>query len=322
MTDQTPSAESAGRSDDRIRPVSIKALAWDIEADLRFPPDFDESSAYPTIICAHPIGSTKDQTAGRIYGQALADAGFVTIAFDASFQGASGGEPRHLEDPTFRVQDFSYVVDFLVTQPFVDPDRIGVLGMCGGGGYTINAATTERRLKAVGTVTGANYGRLFHESFGQYDPIGTLEAIAEQRTAEARGEEIRVDGRAFGSVQEAEAAGLTDVDALGAIDYYTRRDPHPSGSNESVFSRLGTAVGWDAFVRINSLLTQPLCVVVGDKPGSFGAYRDGFEVIRRAPSEHKELVVVEGWTHYDLYDQPEPVQEALDHLIPFYRAYL
>lgn len=305
-----------------LETVKIKTPYWDIAADLRFPPNFDASTTYPTIITAHPIGSTKDQTSGHIYGQALADAGFVTIAFDASFQGSSGGEPRHLEDPTFRVQDFSYVIDYLVTVPYVDAERIGVLGMCGAGGYVVNAATTERRIKAVGTLTGANYGRLFHESFGNYDPIGTLEAIAAQRTAEARGEDVRVDGRAFDSVDAAKETGITDVDALGAIDYYTRRDPHPSGSNESVFSRLGTAVGWDAYARIDKLLTQPLCVVVGDKPGSFGAYRDGFEVIRRAPAEHKELVVVEGWTHYDLYDQPQPVQEALDHLIPFYKNFL
>jgi fermentation-respiration switch protein FrsA (DUF1100 family) len=105
-------------------------------------------------ISAHPIGSCKDQTSGNVYGEALAKEGFVAIAFDASFQGDSGGEPHSIEDPVLRVEDFYQVADHLVTLPYVEEDRIGVLGICGGGGYSINAAMTERRIKAVGTVTG------------------------------------------------------------------------------------------------------------------------------------------------------------------------
>jgi fermentation-respiration switch protein FrsA (DUF1100 family) len=137
-----------------------KDMYWDIAADIHFPPAFDEKKKYPAIISAHPIGSCKEQTSGNVYGTALAKEGFVVVAFDASFQGASGGEPRSIEDPTLRVEDFRHVADYLVTLPYVDEDRIGVLGICGGGGYSINAAMTERRIKAVGTVTGANYGRL------------------------------------------------------------------------------------------------------------------------------------------------------------------
>ena len=122
-------------------------MYWDIAADIYFPPNFDENTSYPTIVAAHPIGSCKEQTAGNIYATALAEAGYVAIAFDASFQGDSGGTPRFVEDPTQRVEDFRRVVDYLETLPYVDSDRIGVLGVCGGGGYTLNAAMTEKAVQ-------------------------------------------------------------------------------------------------------------------------------------------------------------------------------
>ncbi|HGM6414258.1 TPA: alpha/beta hydrolase [Stenotrophomonas maltophilia] len=295
-------------------------MYWDIAADIHFPPGFDKSKRYPAIISAHPIGSCKEQTSGNVYGAALAKEGFVVIAFDASFQGASGGEPRFIEDPTLRVEDFRHVVDYLVTLPYVDDARIGVLGICGGGGYSINAAMTERRIKAVGTVTGANYGRLFREGFSNFDPIGALEAIAAQRTAEARGEALRVDDLLPPSVEAGRQAGIKDIDVLEATDYYrTPRGQKPHGLNRPLFSHQSAAVGWDAFHLAEVLLTQPLMVVVGDKVGGFGAYRDGCEIIGRAASRKKELVVVEGWSHYDLYDKPEPVGQALAKLIPFYK---
>lgn len=298
-------------------------MYWDIAADIHFPPNFDKSKKYPAIISAHPIGSCKDQTSGNVYGVALAREGFVVIAFDASFQGASGGEPRFIEDPTLRVEDFRHVADYLVTLPYVDEDRIGVLGICGGGGYSINAAMTERRIKAVGTVTGANYGRLMRGNFTGLNPIGALEAMAKQRTAEARGATLHVDNLLANSVEEARAAGVTDRDPLEATDYYrTPRGQKPNGLNRSLLSHQAAAVGWDAFHLAEVLLTQPLCIVVGDQVGAFGAYRDGCEIIERAASKKKELVVVEGWSHYDLYDKPEPVGKALAKLIPFYKENL
>ncbi|HEL4297277.1 alpha/beta hydrolase [Stenotrophomonas sp. GD03930] len=297
-------------------------MAWHIAADLHVPPDFDRNRAYPTIISMHPIGSCKEQTSGNVYGEALAREGYVVIAYDASFQGASGGEPRRIEDPTQRVEDVRRVVDYLVTLPYVDAARIGVLGICGGGGYAINATMTERRIKAVTSITGVNFGRLSREGFGGFDPIGSLEAIAAQRTAEMRGGEARVDLFLPPSVEQGRAAGITDIDVLEATDYYRTRGPQPNGVVSALFSHRGAAVGWDAFHLAEVLLTQPLLVVIGDKPGAFGAYRDGLEIHGRAASKHKQLKVVEGGSHYDLYDQPEPVRQALAAVIPFFGQHL
>jgi len=308
-----------------MKTVKIKHrdMFWDIAADIHFPPGFDEAKKYPAIISAHPIGSCKEQTSGNVYGEALAKEGFVVIAFDASFQGASGGEPRFIEDPTLRVEDFRHVADYLITLPYVDEDRIGVLGICGGGGYAINAAMTERRIKAVASITGVNFGRLCREGFSGYDPIGAMEAMAKQRTSEVRGGKQRIDQYLPASVEEGRKHGITDIDVLEATDYYrTPRGQKPHGASSALYSHNAAAMGWDAFHLAEVLLTQPLIVVIGDKPGAFGAYRDGMEIHGRAASKSKELVVVEGWSHYDLYDKPEPVGQALAKLVPFFKSNL
>lgn len=307
-----------------MQTVSIRNadMYWDIAADIQFPPGFDDKKRYPAIISAHPIGSCKEQTSGNVYGKALAEAGFVVIAFDRSTQGASGGEPRYIEDPTLAVEDFRHVVDYLTTLPYVDAERIGVLGICGGGGYAINITMTERRIKALASITGVNFGRLCREGFSGYDPIAALEAMGKQRTAEARGGKAQTDLFVPASLKEAQQAGITDVDVLGATDYYRNRCPNDGAGTRALFSHRASAVGWDAFHLAETLLTAPMIVVMGDQPGGFGAYRDGQEIYGRAASKHKELVVVEGTTHYELYDQPGPVGKALEKVIPFFKTHL
>ncbi|MFA3879465.1 alpha/beta hydrolase [Streptomyces sp. MMCC 100] len=301
--------------------VRFKNRTWDVAADLRLPKDFDATKKYPAIICAHPISSCKEQTAGSIYAERLTEQGYVTLAFDASHQGESGGEPKHLEDPPTRVEDFRCAVDYLMTLDYVDEDRVGCLGVCGGGGYAAAATMTEHRIKALVTVVGANYGRLMREgNLTANAAVETLEAIGKQRTAEARGADPAITTYIPNSQEEREQAGVSDIDIVQAVDYYkTPRGANPNSPNKLRFSGLAAAVGWDAFHLAEVLLTQPLQVIVGDVPGSFGSYRDGFELFDRARSAKKDIHVVKGASHYDLYDQPDAVNEAFEKITPFFK---
>lgn len=307
-----------------MKAVQFKNRSWEVAGILQFPKDFDETKKYPAIVCAHPISSCKEQTAGNIYGKALAEAGFITLAFDASNQGKSGGEVRFLEDPAIRVEDFRCAADFLTTLSYVDEEKIGVLGVCGGGGYAANAAMTERRFKAVATVVGANYGRLLREGdFSTDAAIKTLEGIAKQRTAQARGAEPAITVYRPNSQEERKAGGLNDIDLIEAVDYYqTPRGQHPNSPNHLRVDSLDKAFAFDAFHLAELLLTQPLHIVVGDKVGAFGSYRDGFELFGKAASKQKSIQIVQGASHYDLYDVPEYTAQALAEIIPFFKNIL
>lgn len=306
-----------------IQHVSYRNLGWDSAADLYLPASFDPSMTYPAIVSTHPIGSCKEQTSGNIYARHLADAGFVVLAFDASFQGASGGEPRFMEDPAIRVSDIRYAIDYLVSLPYVDAQRIGAIGVCGGGAYTVSAAMTDRRIKALTSITGVNFGRLMREGFSQFNPLAALDAMAAQRTAEAQGAARHVINYLPDSVEAGKQAGLTDIDVLEATDYYkSARGQQPNGATSGLFSFNSAAMAWDAFAHAETLLTQPLLVVIGDKPGAFGAYRDGWEIYGRAASQAKQIFVAEGWSHYDLYDLPEPVALAMAQVVPFFKQHL
>ncbi|MBO2628498.1 alpha/beta hydrolase [Shewanella algae] len=309
-----------------IKKVSFRNadMAWDMAAFILLPDGFDAAKRYPTMVSVHPFGSCKEQTSSAVYGKALAALGYVVIAFDASFQGESGGMPRYVEDPTQRVEDISRVIDYAVTLPYVDENRIGGLGICGGGGYILNSALTEKRLKAVVGITPVNVGRLFREGFSLYNPIGTLEAMATQRTAEARGAELQVNELLPPSLEFAKENGLTDRDVFEATEYYkTPRGQSEGGATRMVFSHAQKTLSWDAFAFAETLMTQPMMAVVGQKVGAFGAFRDGQEIYGRAvASKDRQLVDLEHWSHYELYDHPEAVGLAMERVAPFLAKYL
>lgn len=204
--------------------VSFRHNSWQVAATLRLPEGFDANQKYPAIVCAHPISSCKEQTSGAVYGQKLTEAGFITLAFDASTQGESGGEPRFSENPSTRVEDFRCAIDYLVTLAYVDEDRIGVLGVCGGGGYAVSAATIDHRFKAVATVVAANYGRIMREGDSSPDAaLRTIDALGKQRTAEARGAAALVVGYIPDNAEALANANINDIDLIEAVDYYTTR---------------------------------------------------------------------------------------------------
>lgn len=286
----------------------------DVAAHIHFPPDFDDSVAYPALVCVHPGSSVKEQTAG-LYAARMAAKGYVALAFDASHQGESGGEPRDIEVPAVRVEDIRCAVDFLTTLPYVAEDRIGVLGICAGGGYAVNAAMTEHRIKAVGTVVGINIGRAYRADGAA---IGTLEAVGAQRTLEARGgDPLRINWLPD-TPEERDAAGITALDTSEAVDYYrTPRGYQPSATNRLRFRSVGAILGFDAFHLVDELLTQPLQIVVGNRIGEFGSYEEGHRLFDKATCP-KHLHVIDGASHYDLYDRTEYVDQAVDRLQTFF----
>lgn len=301
-----------------------KDMAWDMAALILLPPGFDKGKKYPAIVSVHPFGSCKEQTSSAVYGKALAEQGFVVIAYDASYQGSSGGEPRWVESPSQRVADVSHVIDYAVTLPYVDADRIGGIGICGGGGYILNATLTEKRIKAVVGITPVNIGRLFREGFSQYNPLGALAAMAAQRTKEARGGELQVNELLPASPKAAAAAGMTERDVTEATDYYkTPRGQQPGGATRMLFSHAQQTLAWDAFNFAETLMTQPMMVVIGQKVGAFGAYRDGMEAYGRSTaSKDRQLVSLQDWSHYDIYDKPEPVALAMARMLPFLKQHV
>ena len=300
------------------RNVHFYARGLQVAGVLNIPVGAEEKKQNAAIVCVHPGSSCKDQTAG-LYAEKLAEQGYVTLAFDASYQGESEGAPRYMEEPAARVEDIRSAVDYVTTLPYVDEERIGVLGVCAGGGYAVSAAMTERRIKAVGTVVGANIGRLNREN----NPIQVLEAIGKQRTAEARGAEAMITNWIPRNHEERENAGITEIDVTEAVDYYTTsRGQSVNSPNKLHFTSMGSVIGFDAFHLADTLLTQPLQIIVGSKQGAFGSYKDGHELYKKAASEKKDLLVVEGASHYDLYDQPEQVTIAVEKLTSFYNENL
>ncbi|KVC47721.1 hypothetical protein WS58_09205 [Burkholderia pseudomultivorans] len=287
-------------------------------AALYFPADFEASRQYPTIVVSHPGGGVKEQTAG-LYAGKLAEQGFVTIAFDRSYQGESTGEPRQLENPSVSTEDVSAVIDYLTTLPYVDPNNIGAMGICAGAGYSANAAINDRRIKALGTVSAVNIGQMFRNGWENTvkdaDAIGLLEAGSRARTHDAAGTEFVTIPLAPLKKENAPNAELAE-----AWEYYhTPRCAHPNAPGFALARNLNQIITYDAYHKAEAFLTQPLLIVAGSVAGSKWMSDD---LLARAASRDKQMHVVEGANHMSLYDVPKYVDEAVSVLAPFFRRTL
>ena len=296
------------------RQVTFKNNQTQMAGEFHMPPQFDEAAKYPTIVCAHPAGAVKEQSPA-FYATRLAAKGFVVLTFDASHQGASGGEPRFLENPFERVEDIRAAVDYLTTLPFVDPARIGALGICAGGGYAISAATTEKRIRAVAGVSPSDAGSAIREGWDGKMPVSDLtkmlEGVEAQRTAEANGAAPQY----MGYVPESPDENPFETFREAYWYYRTPRAQHPNSPNKVLFTSLDKLVAFSATDRIDTLLTQPLLLVVGSKSDA-RRFVDAYH--ERAASKDKRLFVVEGATHVDLYDVPKYVNPAIGELATFF----
>jgi fermentation-respiration switch protein FrsA (DUF1100 family) len=227
-----------------------------VVGDLYVPKNIDKTKKHAAIVVGHPFGGVKEQTAG-LHAQKLAEMGYIALAFDASHYGESGGEPRNIEVPSTRVEDFSAAVDFLSNHPLVDENRIGVLGICGGGGYAVSAAQIDHRIKAIATVSMYDMGRARRQGLGDtitYEQrMKTLDEIGKQRTREFRGEP-RLDIRALPEKLEENTPEIVRE----FLDYYdTPRGNHPNSTSRYSFESLAPMMNFFPFAQIETISPRP-----------------------------------------------------------------
>ncbi len=289
-----------------------------LAAVLNLPPKFDKSRIYPAIVVSHPGGGVKEQTAGT-YARLLAEQGFVTIAYDASYQGESTGSPRQLENPHIRTEDVSAVIDYLTTLAYVDQTRIGAMGICAGAGYTANAAINDRRIRSVGTVSMVNIGQMFRNGWDNNvkdaDALPYIQAGTDARTSDAAGNPVAT--MPLAPLNEADAP---NEELRQAWEYYhTPRAEQPTAPGFATARSLTQIITYDAFFKAEAFLTQPLLLIAGSVAGSKWMSDD---LLARAASRDKSMHVVQGANHMDLYDGKAEVAEAVEHLTAFFERTL
>ncbi|MRW92534.1 alpha/beta hydrolase [Duganella sp. FT80W] len=292
--------------------VTFTSNNLSIAAHLYLPPG---EGPHPAIIVGHPGSSVKEQSAG-LYARRLAEQGFATLAYDAAYQGESGGWPRGLEDPAQRVEDIKAAASYLSARADIDPQRIGALGICASGGYVVAAAAADHRLAAVATVAAVDVGRnLAHGANGQQDPAvlqALLDGAAAARSAEARGEETGY----FPIFPADEAQARSgDLHLYEGWEYYcTPRGEHPRARKTLTWSSVDRIAGFDAFRFIERIAPRPLLMITASAAVTAWMTEAAIESAR-AP---KQLHRIEGATHVELYDKEPHVSAAIAKLTDFF----
>ncbi|KAL6887426.1 Alpha/Beta hydrolase protein [Trichoderma longibrachiatum] len=318
---QLPSLDlpSAATAQAIVQNVTFMSAGFKLAANLYIPADAPEGRL-PAIAVSHPASGVKEQTAA-IYASRLSQGGFITLAWDAAYNGESKGQPRGLEDPAQRVEDIKSAVTFLSNHERVDPDRIGIFGICASGGYVTVAAAVDRRIKAAATVSGADVGPFFREGFdGKRDPsVGEnlLREAAKARTAAGN-----TPGEISGFPIFPPNASTTE--ALGPYvyegwEYYnTPRGFHPRSAKTMPWSSVDKIFAFDGFHYVDKISPRSILMIVGTEADTSWMAEDAY---RRA-KEPKELFWVEGATHVGLYNKPEYVTPAVARLIPYFQEHL
>lgn len=305
-----------------INPVTYKLNGLDIAANVYTPANYDPSQKYPAIVVAHPNGGVKEQVAG-LFAQRLAEQGYITIAMDAAYQGASGGEPRNMDKPQYRTEDIHGAADFITQYGGVDAKRLGLLGICGGGGYSLQAAKTDKRFKSVATLSMFNTGRVRRNGFADsaIDTIqDRLRQASQARAQQAAGGKILYIGGGAAATDDQIAALPFEMYREGVI-YYERTHGHPnSGAYPNsggayTLSSLMDLMRWDATDEIE-LIDQPLLMLAGSKADSLYMTEDAFA--KATGTKDKALVKIEGATAIGTYWVPEHVDAEMGALAPFF----
>jgi uncharacterized protein len=298
-----------------IHPVTYKLNGIDIAANVYTPANYDPSKTYPAVVVAHPNGGVKEQVSG-LYAQRLAESGYIAIAADASYQGASGGQPRNIDKPAFRIEDIRGMADYITRYKGVDASRLGLLGICGGGGYSLKAAQTDKRFQAVATLSMFNSGVVRRNGF-MNSGVSTIQQRLQQAT-EARAQEA-----AGGKILYAADTEITDEMAdkmpfdlyREGHYYYNRTHTHPNSTFRYTMSSLLDLMEFDAATNMD-LINQPLLMMAGSKADSYYMTESAFNLA--TATKEKELFLIPGATHIQTYYVPEYVTQAMNKLNEFF----
>lgn len=300
-----------------IHPVSYKINGITIAANIYTPPTYNTDGKYPVVVVAHPNGGVKEQVAG-LYAQRLAEQGYITIAADAAFQGASGGSPRNTDKPANRIEDIHAMADFISQYPGADISKLGLLGICGGGGYSLQAAQSDKRFKSIATLSMFNSGIVRRNGYmnSQLSTIqDRLKAAADARAQEAAGSEVIYVGDSKVPLTDEQIAKLPFNLYREGYVYYAKTYAHPNSTGKYTMSSLIDLVVFDASASMD-LINQPLLMIAGSNADSYYMTEEAFA--KATNSKDKELFVIDGATHIETYWKHEYVNQAVDKLIQFY----